>query len=56
METFIQAALDIFINSSVPESVLTSVILLLFKGKRAKANNKDNEKGDYVILYPLQRL
>ena len=33
---------NFFSNSSVPESVLTGVILPLFKGKGTKANNKDN--------------
>ena len=35
---------NFFANSSVPEPVLTGVILTLFKGKGAKANNKDNYK------------
>ena len=33
---------NFFTNSSVPESVLTGVILPFFKGKGAKANNKNN--------------
>ena len=50
METFIQAVSEFFTNFSVPESVLTGVILPLFKGKGAKANNKDNYKG--ITLFP----
>ena len=52
METFIQIKLyqNFFTNSSAPESVLTGVILLLFKDKGAKANNKDNYRG--IILFP----
>ena len=41
---------NFFTNSSVPESVLTGVILPLFKGKSAKANNKDNYRG--ITLFP----
>ena len=40
---------NFFTNSSVPESVLTDVILPLFKGKGAKANNKDNYRGITLI-------
>ena len=47
---------NFFTNSSVPESVLTGLTLPLFKGKGAKANNKDNYKGDYIIPYSLQNL
>ena len=36
---------NFFTNSSVPESVLTGVVLPLFKGKGAKADNKDNYRG-----------
>ena len=36
---------NFFTYSSVPESVLTGVILPFFKGKGAKANNKDNYRG-----------
>ena len=36
---------NFFTNSSVPESVLTGVILPLFNGKGSKANNKDNYRG-----------
>ena len=39
-----------FTNSSVPGSVLTGVILPLFKDKGAKANNKDNHRG--ITLFP----
>ena len=39
-----------FINSLVPESVFAGVILPLFKGKGAKANNKDNYRG--ITLFP----
>ena len=41
---------NFFTNSSVPESVLTGVILPLFKGRGAKANNKDNYRG--ITLFP----
>ena len=41
---------NFFTNSSVPESVLTGVILPLSKGKGAKANNKDNYRG--ITLFP----
>ena len=51
METFIQAVSIFFTTSSVPESVLMSVILPLLKGKGAKANNKDNYWGlPYSLL------
>ena len=50
METFIQAVSEFFTYSSVPESVLMSVILPLLKGKGAKAN-KDNYWGlPYSLL------
>ena len=39
-----------FDNFSVFDSLLTSVILPLFKGKGAKANNKDNYRG--ITLFP----
>ena len=39
-----------FENCSVCESLKTGVILPLFKGKGAKANNKDNYKG--ITLFP----
>ena len=41
---------NFFTNSSVPESVLTGVILPFFKGKGANANNKDNYRG--IALFP----
>ena len=41
---------NFFTNSSVPESVLTGAILPLFKGKAAKANNKDNYRR--ITLFP----
>ena len=44
---------NFFTNSSVPESVLTSVILPLFKGKGAKDDNKDNYRG--ITLFPTLR-
>ena len=50
MEAFIQAVPEFFHNFSVPESVFTDVILPLFKGKGAKANNKDNYRG--ITLFP----
>ena len=37
-------------NFSVCDSLLTGVILPLFKGKDAKANNKDNYRG--ITLFP----
>ena len=37
-------------NFSVCDSLLTGVILPLFKGKGAKANNKDNYRG--ITLFP----
>ena len=37
-------------NFSICDSLLTSVILPLFKGKGAKANNKDNYRG--ITLFP----
>ena len=39
-----------FNNFSVCDSLLTGVILLLFKGKGAKANNKDNYRG--ITFFP----
>ena len=39
-----------FNNFSVCDSLLTGVILPLFKGKGAKANNKDNYRG--ITLFP----
>ena len=39
-----------FNNLSVCDSLLTGVILPLFKGKGAKANNKDNYRG--ITLFP----
>ena len=39
-----------FDNFSVCDSLLTGVILPLFKGKGAKANNKDNYRG--ITLFP----
>ena len=39
-----------YANGSVCESLKTGVILLLFKGKGAKANNKDNCRG--ITLFP----
>ena len=42
---------NFFTNSSVPESVLTGVILPFFKSKGAKANNKDITGGlPYSLL------
>ena len=41
---------NFFENSSVCDSLLRGVILPLFKGKGAKANNKDNYRG--IILFP----
>ena len=39
-----------YANGSVCESLKTGVILLLFKGEGAKANNKDNCRG--ITLFP----
>ena len=39
-----------FDNFSVCDSLLTGVILPLFKGKGAKANNKDDYRG--ITLFP----
>ena len=41
---------DFFMNHSFCESLLTGVILPIFKGKGAKANNKDNYRG--ITLFP----
>ena len=41
---------NFFANSSVPESVLTGVILPFFKSKGSKANNKYNYRG--ITLFP----
>ena len=41
---------DFFMNHSFCESLLTGVILPLFKGNGAKANNKDNYRG--ITLFP----
>ena len=41
---------DFLMNHSFCESLLTGVILPLFKGKGAKANNKDNYRG--ITLFP----
>ena len=50
METLVSAILRFFMNHSFCEFLLTGVILPLFKGKGAKANNKDNYKG--ITLFP----
>ena len=39
-----------FLNFTVPKSLKTGLILPLFKGKGAKANNKDNYRG--ITLFP----
>ena len=41
---------DYFETSPVSKSLKTGIILPLFKGKGAKANNKDNYRG--IILFP----
>ena len=41
---------DFFQTHTVPENLKTEVILPLFKGKRAKANNKDNYGG--ITMFP----
>ena len=51
METSVSAIYQTFFNNfSVCDSLLTGVILPLFKGKGAKANNKDNYRG--ITLFP----
>ena len=42
MEALVELYQNFYANGSVCESLKTEVILPLFKGKRAKANNKDN--------------
>ena len=42
---------EFFDRSSVCESLKFGTILLLFKGKEAKANNKDNYRG--ITLFPI---
>ena len=44
---------DFFETQTVPENLKTGVILSLFKGKGAKANNKDNYRG--IIMFPTLR-
>ena len=39
-----------FRNFTVPKSLKTRLLLPLFKGKGAKANNKDNYRG--ITLFP----
>ena len=41
---------DFFQTHTVPENLKSDVILPLFKGKRAKANNKDNYRG--ITMFP----
>ena len=41
---------NFYANGSVCESLMTEVTLPLFKGKGAKANNKDNYRG--ITLFP----
>ena len=41
---------DFFQTHTVPENLKTGVILPLFKGKGAKANNKDNYRG--ITMFP----
>ena len=45
-----------FDNFSICDSLLTSVILPLFKGKGAKANNKDNYRGITLSLLFVKSL
>ena len=47
---FFQLYQNYFDNFSICDSLLTGVILPLFKGKGAKANNKDNYRG--ITLFP----
>ena len=43
---------ELFENCMIPESLKSGIILPLFKGKRAKANNKDNYRG-IALFYSL---
>ena len=45
METSVSAISSFFNSLSVCDSLPTGVILPLFKGKGAEANNKDNYRG-----------
>ena len=42
---------EFFESCMIPESLKSGIILPLFKGKGAKANNKDNYRG--ITLFPL---
>ena len=42
---------DFFINHSFCESLLTGVILPLFKGKGTKAHNNDNYRGITLLTF-----
>ena len=42
---------EFFLNGSICSTLKTGIILLLFKGKDAKANNKENYKG--ITLFPI---
>ena len=50
MEILFHLYENFFENSSVCDSLLRGLILPLFKGKGAKANNKDNHRG--ITLFP----
>ena len=50
METSVSAISKFFNNFSVFDSLLTGVILPLFKGTGAKGNNKDDYRG--ITLFP----
>ena len=50
MKTLISIISEFFHNFSACDSLKTSVILPLFKGKGTKANNKDNYRG--ITLFP----
>ena len=50
MELLFELCQNFYVNGSVCESLKTGVILPLFKGKRVKANNKDNCRE--ITLFP----
>ena len=50
MEAIIPHIPIVFENSAVCKSLKKGIILPLFKGKGAKANNKDNYRG--IALFP----
>ena len=51
METILHHLYQVFFDkSSVCKTLKTGLVLPLFKGKGAKANNKDNYRG--ITLFP----